>query len=121
MNDAGAGTDSMCSEQSTRRPNGESAGVGCASTCGCVDCDGELVGVACTQCQSLNGECACLATSSIGCLSYQEKKNSTGCCIPCQEKKSSSSVSLNGCGVDVAVSHSVGSCSSCQENKIEVA
>ena len=38
----------QCSKQSTRKPNGESAGVGCASTCMCVDCDGQLAGVACS-------------------------------------------------------------------------
>ena len=38
-NGAGAGVVSKCSEQSARKPNGELAGVGCASACMCVDCD----------------------------------------------------------------------------------
>ena len=94
--DASAGPVSSHSEQSNRKPNGETAGVDLEQSKGasmCADCteelagavhasmsicgDGELAGVACTQCQSLCRECAtCLAASA-----------SVGCCISCPEKK----------------------------------
>ena len=85
--------------------NGESAGAACASMS--IGGHEELACVACPQSQSLCGECTiCLA-----------EYPSVGCCIPCQEKKNSNSVSLSGDCVSLAVDPSIGYCNSFQEKK----
>ena len=104
---ASAGAVSSCVEQSIKGPNGETAGIDLEKSKGAtsmsVGCNGESAGaacasmsiggheelarVACSQSQSLCGECITCLASVECCIPCQKKKSSTGFCIPHQENK----------------------------------